>query len=116
MRGGLRQTDPLPVDGGLDEQNVDRDPIRQFGRWFRDAEAAGIALHEAMTLATATAGGVPSARVVLLKGFDERGFVFYWNGLGRQVRVEGAVAKVSREESEAYFATRPLGSRLGAWA
>lgn len=110
----------------------------QFGRWFKDAEAADLIEPTAMTLATADAGGRPSARMVLLKGFDDRGFVFYtnygsrkageldanaaaalvfwWPPLQRQVRVEGRVERVPREESEAYFRTRPLGSRLGAWA
>jgi pyridoxamine 5'-phosphate oxidase len=110
----------------------------QFGRWFADAEAADLIEPNAMTLATADAGGRPSARMVLLKAFDQRGFVFYtnygsrkageltgnpaaalvfwWPPLERQVRVEGGVERVTREESEAYFRTRPLGSRLGAWA
>jgi pyridoxamine 5'-phosphate oxidase len=110
----------------------------QFGRWFADAETADLIEPTAMTLATADAGGRPSARMVLLKGFDQRGFVFYtnygsrkadelagnpsaalvfwWPPLQRQVRVEGIVERVTREESEAYFRTRPLGSRLGAWA
>lgn len=122
--------------GGLDETEVDADPIRQFEVWFDAARAAGGQEPNAMTLATATADGRPSARVVLLKGVDERGFVFYtnyegrkgrelaenpraaltfyWPALERQVRIEGTVERVSREESEAYFASRPLGSRLGA--
>ncbi len=122
----------------MDEAQVDADPIVQFGRWFADAEAADLIEPNAMTLATVAAGGRPSARMVLLKGFDERGFVFYtnyesrkaaeldgnpiaalvfwWGALQRQVRVEGAVERVRREESEAYFRSRPLGSRLGAWA
>jgi pyridoxamine 5'-phosphate oxidase len=122
----------------LDEAGVDADPIVQFGRWFTDAQAADLIEPTAMTLATADSGGRPSARMVLLKGFDEGGFVFYtnygsrkageladnpaaalvfwWPPLQRQVRVEGAVERVSRDESGAYFATRPLGSRLGAWA
>ncbi len=121
---------------GLEEGAVDADPIRQFGIWFEEARAAGVPEPNAMTLATATPDGRPSARVVLLKGFDERGFVFYtnyegrkgrdlaanpraaltfyWPGLERQIRIEGEVARVSREESAAYFASRPLGSRLGA--
>lgn len=122
----------------MDEAQVDADPIVQFGRWFANAEAADLIEPTAMTLATVGAGGRPSARMVLLKGFDERGFVFYtnyesrkageldgnpaaalvfwWGALQRQVRVEGAVERVHREESEAYFRSRPLGSRLGAWA
>lgn len=121
----LRETDVLP------------DPIEQVSAWLREAERAGIALPEAMTLATAAPDGAPSARMVLLKGLDARGFVFYtdyesrkgrelaanprgalvlyWHELGRQVRAEGRVAKVSHEESEAYWATRPLGSRLSAF-
>jgi pyridoxamine 5'-phosphate oxidase len=111
----------------------------QFGRWFGDARAAGLPEPEAMTLATTGPDGRPSARMVLLKGFDQRGFVFYTNytsrksrelaaspaaalvfwwppPLQRQVRIEGLVERVSNEESEAYFRTRPLGSQLGAWA
>ncbi len=120
------------------ESDLDPDPIAQFCAWFADAESAGIDLPETMTLATATLGGAPSARTVLLKGVDAGGLVFYtnygsrkarelaenpraallfhWQALGRQVRIEGAVEPISPEESEAYFRTRPLGSRLGAWA
>jgi len=122
----------------LRESDVDPNPLRQFETWIREAEQSGIRVPEAMTLATATSAGAPSARMVLLKGFDDRGFVFYssyesrkarelaenpqaalvlyWDPLGRQVRVEGSVARTERAESEAYFETRPLGSRLGAWA
>ncbi len=123
----------------LDEDGVDADPIVQFGRWFDDARAAGLIEPEAMTLATTGPGGRPSARMVLLKGFDRRGFVFYTNyssrksrelaanpaaalvfwwppPLQRQVRIEGLVERVSREESEAYFRSRPVGSQLGAWS
>jgi pyridoxamine 5'-phosphate oxidase len=118
--------------------DLDPDPHLQFDRWFQDARGTEIKYPEAMTLATATPDGVPSARMVLLKGHDHRGFVFYtnresrkgrelqanaraalvlhWAPLERQVRVEGAVERVSDEESLAYFRTRPLGSRLGAWA
>lgn len=121
----------------MDAADLDPDPLRQFGRWFEEAGAA-VPVPEAMTLATATADGRPSARMVLLKGADARGFAFYtnlesrkgrelaenphaallfhWAPLGRQVRVEGEVERVPREESEAYFRTRPLGSRLAAWA
>jgi pyridoxamine 5'-phosphate oxidase len=120
------------------EADADPDPLRQFERWFEDARAAGIRAPEAMTLATATAKGLPSARVVLMKGFDERGLVFYtgyesrkgrdlaenpraallfhWDPLGRQVRIEGPVERVTRAESEAYFHSRPRGARLGAAA
>lgn len=119
------------------EHEVDPDPLLQLGRWLAEAAAAGARLPEAMALATATLDGRPSVRMVLLKGFDERGFsfysgtesrkgrelaanpraalCFYWGELGRQARVEGAVAPLPPEESYAYFSTRPLGSRLGAW-
>jgi pyridoxamine 5'-phosphate oxidase len=114
------------------------DPLRRFQAWFREAEAAGVEVPEAMTLATATRDGRPSARFVLLKGADDDGFVFYtgygsrksdelaenpraalvfyWRQVGRQVRVEGVVERVSEEESAAYFATRPRASQLAAWA
>lgn len=123
---------------GLRRSDVARDPTEQFRRWFEETLAADLHEPNAMIVATATPEGRPSARVVLLKGFDERGFVFYtnyegrkaremeenpraallfyWGELERQVRVEGTVARVSGEESDAYFATRPRGSRLGAWA
>lgn len=123
---------------GLLEQNLARDPFRQFDQWFREAEAAKINEPNAMTLATASAEGVPSSRVVLLKGVDGRGFVFFtnyeslkgrdlaanpraslvfpWLDLERQVIVSGTVTKVPREETDAYFQSRPIGSQLGAWA
>ena len=123
---------------GLRESDADPDPIEQFRGWFGEALAANLHEPNAMTLATATADGRPSARVVLLKGFDERGFVFYtnyggrksreleanpraalvfyWGELERQVRVEGRVSRVPDGESDAYFAGRPRGSQLGAWA
>ena len=122
----------------LSERDADPDPIRQFERWFEDARAAGVPELNAMTLATATADGVPSARIVLLKGADARGFVFftdyrsrkgaeldanpqaalvfYWGALERQVRVTGPTARIGRDESAAYFNSRPLGSRLSAMA
>ena len=122
----------------LTEESVDPNPIRQFEHWFADAAAAQVPEPNAMTLSTATRDGVPSARIVLLKGVDDRGFVFYtdyrsrkgveltenplaaltflWKEIERQVRITGSVSRVSGEESEAYFRTRPLGSRLGAWA
>jgi pyridoxamine 5'-phosphate oxidase len=123
---------------GLDESDAAPDPIEQFRGWFDDALAAGLHEPNAMTLATATPEGRPSARIVLIKGFDERGFVFYtnyggrkareleanphcalvfyWGELERQVRVEGRVSRISETESDAYFAGRPRGSQLGAWA
>ena len=121
---------------GLTEADIDPDPFRQFAVWYAEAQAAAIVEPNAFTLATATADGVPSARTVLLKGFDRRGVVFYtnyestkaadlaanpraavlffWKELERQVRIVGAVERISREESDAYFRSRPLGSRLGA--
>jgi len=126
------------VRAGLVEGDVDPDPVVQFGRWFEDANAAGLVEPSAMALATAGADGVPSARMVLLRGVDQRGFVFYtnyesrkaaelaanprvalvfwWGELQRQVRVEGPVERTSQDESAAYFRTRPLGSRFSAWA
>jgi len=123
---------------GLNETEADSNPFTQFQTWFNQALTADLPEPNAMTLATATAAGKPSARIVLLKGFDEDGFVFYtnyasqkgqqltnnpwaslvfwWGELERQVRIEGRVEKVSQAESEEYFASRPLGSRLGAWA
>jgi pyridoxamine 5'-phosphate oxidase len=122
----------------LSEASADPDPIKQFDRWFADAIAAGLKLPNAMTLATATPDALPSARVVLLKDFDEQGFVFYtnydsqkgreleanpraalcfyWPALDRQVRISGSVTKTTREESASYFHTRPVDSQLGAWA
>lgn len=121
---------------GLSEEDLHPDPVEQFRRWFEAALEAGLHEPNAMTLATADASGAPSARVVLLKGYDERGFVFYtgyagrkareleenpraalvfyWGELERQVRVEGDVSRVPEEESDAYFASRPEGSRIGA--
>jgi pyridoxamine 5'-phosphate oxidase len=123
---------------GLREEDLAPDPFTQFGAWFDEVAQADIREPNAMTLATATPDGQPSARMVLLKGVDERGFVFYsnyesrkgselsvnpraalvffWVQLERQVRVEGRVERVSGEESNAYFASRPEGSQLGAWA
>lgn len=123
---------------GLSEADVDRDPLRQFERWFADALAAKLPLPNAMTLATVGESGAPTARIVLLKGVEHGGFVFYtnyrsrkareldaggtacllflWSELERQVRIEGTVAKVDARDSDAYFASRPLGARLSAWA
>ena len=122
----------------LDERDAAPEPIAQFRAWLAEAAAADSLDPTAMTLSTADAHGRPSARVVLLKGCDERGFVFftnygsrkacelaanphaalvfYWPARDRQVRVEGVVEKTSREETAAYFATRPPASQLGAWA
>ena len=123
---------------GLAEAQAERDALRQFERWFEEALAAKLPLPNAMTLATVTPGGAPAARIVLLKGVDERGFQFYtnyrsrkgreldararacllfaWAELERQVRVDGRVERVADAESDAYFASRPLGARLSAWA
>ena len=122
----------------LREEDVDPNPFTQFGRWFEQAQAAGLVEPTAMTLATAAREGVPSARMVLLKGYDERGFVFFtnyqspkardlidnpraalvfwWGALERQLRITGTVSRVPERESDDYFDSRPLGSRLGAVA
>lgn len=121
----------------LDERDVSHDPMVEFARWFAEAQEAQVPEPNAMTLATADAQGGPSARIVLLKGFDERGFVFftdyrsrkgeelaanprvalvfYWGELERQVRITGRTSRTTPAESEEYFRSRPLGSRLGAW-
>lgn len=123
---------------GIHESELDPDPFTQFAQWFEEAKKTDIAYPEAMSAATATADGRPSVRMVLMKGFDERGFcfftnyesrkgaelmenprvalLFYWEPYERQVRIEGAVEKMSEEESYAYFSSRPRGSRIGAWA
>ena len=122
----------------LPAANPDKDPIVQFQEWFDLARSANIYLPEAMTLATASPDGVPSARIVLLKSVDQRGVVFFtnynsrkgdeldsnpraalvihWSTLQRQVRIEGNVERITRDESEMYFRSRPRGSRIGAWA
>jgi len=122
---------------GLGEADAHPDPLVQFGRWFADATAAELPLANAMTLATVSASGAPTARIVLLKGMDAGGFVFYtnylsrkgrelaalpqaclvflWSDLERQVRIEGRVEKVAAADSDAYYASRPLGARLSAW-
>lgn len=122
----------------LRESDISRDPLAQFGRWFDDARQAGVFEPEAVALATASAGGAPSARMVLLKGFDERGFrfftnyesrkgselsenpraalLFHWKELGRQVRIEGGVERVPPAESAEYFASRSPDSRVSALA
>jgi pyridoxamine 5'-phosphate oxidase len=122
----------------LSESDVDPNPFRQFDTWWQEAVNSEIDEVNAMTLATASADGIPSARIVLLKSYDERGFVFFtnynsykgkqleenpraclvlfWKELERQVRITGLVEKVSAQESDAYFHSRPEGSRIGAWA
>jgi len=124
--------------GALDESHADADPVAQFARWWDEALGAQLPEPNAMTLATADADGQPAARIVLLKGFDARGFVFYtnyssrkgrelaanpratllffWAELERQVRIDGTVTRVAAEESDEYFRSRPLASRIGAWA
>lgn len=127
-------TSPAPIL----ESDLERSPFAQFSRWFDEARQRQPQMPEAMTLSTCGSDGAVSSRVVLLKGFDARGFVFFtnyssrkgaqisenprvslcffWPVLDRQVRVEGAAVKTTEEESDAYFATRPRGSQLGAWA
>ena len=122
----------------MDLDDLAGDPHLQFDRWFAEAVAAGVHVPETMALATASESGLPSVRMVLLKGHDPRGFVFYtnresrkatdlaandraaaalyWAPQGRQVRVEGSVEQITDEESSAYFRTRPRGSQIGAWA
>ena len=122
----------------LDEHGIDRDPFQQFTIWYDEAVAAGLPEPEAMTLSTATLEGQPSARIVLLRGYDERGFCFFsnyssqkgqelaanpyaavtfhWVELERQVRIAGRVEKVTEAESDAYFQSRPSQSRIGAWS
>jgi pyridoxamine 5'-phosphate oxidase len=122
----------------VDERDLDDDPLRQLAAWYAEAESAGTPVPEAMTLATATPEGRPSARIVLLKGLDARGLTFFtnresrkgrelaanpraalvlhWQPLGRQARVEGAVVELGRDEVERYWRTRPRGSRVAARA
>ena len=126
------------ADDSLDESRVSSDPFKQFSRWLREAAGRRPLLPETMTLATATRSGLPSARTLLLRTFDNSGFVFYtnysgrkskelaenpqaalvfyWPRLGRQVRIEGSVVKVSTSESDNYFSSRPRDSQLSAWA
>ncbi len=149
MRAHVEEDDSMGLDRlaeirkdyrqrGLGEADVDADPFRQFRVWFDDATNAGLLEPNAMTLATVSGDGRPSARMVLLKGFDERGFVFYtnyesrkgselaetpfaalvffWVDLERQVRIEGRVERVTALESDTYFHSRPEGSQIGAAA
>jgi len=126
------------VTRGISELTASDDPVAMCRDWIEDARRAGIFLPERVNLATATKDGIPSARMMLHKGVDDRGFLFYtnyesrkgreleenpnaaltfhWSVLERQIRVEGSVEKLSQEESEAYFSSRPRGSRIGAWA
>ena len=127
---------PDDRDRPLEQADLDPDPVRQLARWLAEARAAGIELAEAAALATASAGGAPSVRMVLVKDVQDDGLTFftgyesrkglelaenpraalllYWHELGRQGRVEGTVERLSAEESDAYFRSRPLGSRLAA--
>ena len=141
--GGVRLDPALAAarvaydDHPLDEADLADHPLAQFHRWYDDARSAGLPEPNAMVVATADTDGVPSARTVLLKQADERGFVLYtnygsrkaaelarghaallfpWHAVHRQVAVKGLVERVPREESAAYFASRPWGSRIGAWA
>lgn len=122
----------------LDEKEISPDPVAQFGRWFEEALRAGLKEPNAMTLATATKDGRPSARMVLLKHYDKEGFVFFtnyesrkgkelaenpvaalvfwWAEFGRQIRIEGRVEKISRKDSQDYFQSRPFESQISAWA
>jgi pyridoxamine 5'-phosphate oxidase len=126
------------MQAALDEQAAGSDPLRFFHHWFHEAVSANVHEVNAMTLATADAAGRPHARIVLLKGADERGFsfftnyqsakgeeiaanpnvalLFFWKELERQVRIEGTIQKLSPEESDVYYHSRPFGSRIGAWA
>lgn len=125
------------TQGGLSEDKASKDPLEQFKQWFSDATDVGIDLPDAMTLATSTVDGIPSARMVVLRGFDSNGFcfytdydsqkgrelsvnphaaiVFYWRELDRQVRITGIVEKMSPSESDSYFASRPTSSQLAVW-
>lgn len=126
------------VSGNFLENDVNKNPLSQFGKWFEEALNGAVDEPNAMTLATSTTDGKPSARIVLLKGYDERGFIFYtnylsakgrelaknpnvalvffWPELARQVRIEGVIEKLGKEESEKYFHSRPIGSQIGAVA
>jgi pyridoxamine 5'-phosphate oxidase len=121
----------------LDERSIEKNPLDQFSKWYKAVQSAGFIHPDSVVLATSTKDGKPSARVVLLKGFDERGFIFFTNynsrkgkelkenpfacmlfyldKLDKQVRIEGRIKKISRSESNEYFHSRPEGSQLGAW-
>ena len=140
MDSNVQSSDPgyAHADRGLHRRDLDPDPIKQFANWFTAAIEAEIKDVNAMSLATVSADGKPSVRIVLLKGFDHDGFVFftnyesekvrqlganphaalgfYWIELDRQIRISGVTSKTTREESERYFHSRPIGSQLGAWA
>lgn len=126
------------MKGALDEEHADPHPMRQFARWWDEATRSMLREANAMTLATASVDGTPSARTVLLKGYDDDGFAFYtnydsrkgrelaanpraallffWAELERQIRIEGTVERVAAAESDEYYRSRPLASRIGAWA
>jgi pyridoxamine 5'-phosphate oxidase len=141
MQKGMKGMDELRKEyskASLDISDVNKDPIGQFDKWFKEALAAGIPEPNAFTLSTISEGGRPSARIVLLKGLDQRQFVFYtnyqsqkgkeldnnpacaltffWPELERQVRIEGIATRVQESTSEQYFQSRPRGSQIGAWA
>lgn len=138
LRGTIAGLKREHGDEGLELDNLHADPLEQFELWFSDAIEANLLTPNAMTLATVGEDGQPSARITLLKGFDERGFIFFsnyesrkgrellahplaalvfhWSELGRQVRIEGRVERLVVDESDAYFRSRSHGSRIGAWA
>lgn len=135
---GLQSVRRQYTKSSLIESSISKNPFGQFKKWFSKTLKSGFFHPNAMTLATAAKNGKPSARIVLLKGFDEKGFVFYtnynsrkakeldrnpyacllfyWDKLERQVRIEGKIGKVAKKESEMYFKSRPFNSRIGAWA
>jgi pyridoxamine 5'-phosphate oxidase len=132
------ETPALPAENHMRKSDMDRDPFRQFEKWFDEAMSGGEITPEAMALATATPAGIPSVRMVLLKGIHKGGFefytnldsrkgkeinanphaavVFWWKNLRRQVRAEGVLERINPEEADEYFRTRPRGSQTGAWA
>ena len=134
----LKFKEMFKPDDFVSEANIDSDPFQQFSKWYNKAVRSRIPFYEAMNLSTADTDGKPSSRMVLLKAFNKDGFVFYtnsnsrkgkeisgnpyvsvtfyWNKLGRQIRIEGIIEGISEKESDDYFASRPRGSQLGAWA